>query len=185
MTKSRIFLCVAWLAGSLFATTAPVSSAAADPLADEAMEILRAEIGTWTSRWDNLNAAGEVVRSVEGIETFSIFNGERVLLLETHIASAGRTNKAFRFYSPELKKLMIIDVQEDGRHYVLHQDVGEPVIQSEPVTGRNGRTSILRFTTIEETAGKKTVNHEISHDDGATWRLFRRQYMEKISMSAE
>ena len=90
------------------------------------------------------------------------------------------TNKAFRFYSPALKKLMIIDVQPDGRHYILHQDVGGKVVESEPVSGRYGREIILRFTTVEATAAKKTIHHEISNDGGSTWRLFRRQTMEKV-----
>ncbi|MEE8371807.1 MAG: hypothetical protein V3R73_06615, partial [Sphingomonadales bacterium] len=68
-----------------------------------------------------------------------------------------------------------------GKHYILTEVIDSKVVQTGPMESRDGRTMILRFTTTHEEPGAKTIDHEISYDDGKTWRLFRRQYMEKVT----
>lgn len=138
------------------------------------------ELGVWKSRWENLNRAGRVTGTVEGTETFTIFNGDRVSLLRTEIPSTGSVSTAFRFYNPTLKKLFIIDVQADGRHFILTEAVGSGVVLSDPFE-QGGRERVLRFTTVEARENYRVVNHEISADGGQTWRLFSRQTMERES----
>lgn len=149
-------------------------------LATQAEAILLAEEGAWNSVWETLNAKGEVVKTVKGVETYTPFNGS-VRLLRTKVEGADHENTAFRFYDPTKEKLYIIDVSSTGQHYILEQEVGNDTIVSEPYRSARGTMAILRFSVVEKGENWKLVRHEVSHDDGDTWREFRRQRMEKMA----
>ena len=155
----------------------------ADPekarLAAQAEAILKAEEGTWKSVWETINAEGEVIKSVEGVETFTPFNGS-VRLLRTKVEGVEQENTAFRFYNPTDQKLHIIDVSSSGQHFILEQEVGNDTVITEPFPTKWGGMPRLRFSVVEKSENWKLIRHEISHDDGETWRVFRRQRMEKV-----
>ncbi len=180
---------------TLFLLTASLSLAASqllgqgrqvDPteakLAAQAEAVLKAEEGTWESVWETINAEGEVTTSVEGIETFSPFNGS-VRLLRTKLEGVETENTAFRFYNPTDQKLYFIDVTPSGRHFILEQEVGNDTTISEPFPTAEGSMARLRFSVMEKAENWKQIRHEISHDDGKTWREFRRQRMERVNTS--
>ncbi len=148
-------------------------------LAAQAEAILMAEEGTWKSVWESINAKGEVVNSVKGVETFTPFNGS-VRLLRTKVEGSEQENTAFRFYNPIKRKLYIIDVSSSGQHFILEKEVGNDTITTEPFPSARGCMARLRFSVIEKGENWKLIRHEISHDDGKTWREFRRQRMEKV-----
>lgn len=182
------------LQGLLF-ITASLSLAASQPfgqggqvdpaeskLATQAEAVLKAEEGTWKSVWETIDAEGEVTTSVEGVETFSPFNGS-VRLMRTKLEGVETENTAFRFYSPTDQKLYFIDVTPGGRHFVLTQEVGNDTVISEPFATAEGGMAKLRFSVIEQAENWKRIRHEISHDDGKTWREIRRQRMDKVNTS--
>jgi hypothetical protein len=60
------------------------------------------------------------------------------------------------------------------------EEVGSGVIISEPFQTPRGTKAILRFSEIEAGENWKLIRHEVSHDDGESWREFRRQRMDKV-----
>lgn len=170
---------VAVAAAALTLTTGGPAAAqqSDDGLAAEAVSILQDELGSWDSRWERLDADGNVTSVTEGVETFLPLNGERVHLLKTHIPAMNQTSNGLRFYNPVEKRLMLISVGADGRHFILREEVGGNVVLSDPYMSRNGSETILRFTTTSATENEKIIDHEFSTDGGKSWTLFRRQTM--------
>ncbi len=172
------------VAGLLFAIIGPGATmaqdaSAADPLAEKAKELFEYEIGVWRSRWERLDAEGNVVMTFEGTESFSWYLDETVVELVTEIPELDQKSKALRFYSPREKQIVFWSVDQQADHWLMTQDVETEIVQSAPHPTSAGGDMIIRFTTLRKAPDAVDVVMHYSLDDGESWTKGAMQYLER------
>lgn len=148
-------------------------------LAAEAAKIFKNMDGIWDSKWDRLDKDGNVVGSFEGVETFSYLIDDKVQRLYTEIPSQNQRSEALLAYNNVAKKIVFYSVDQNGDYWLMKQDPITGTVQSEPHLSANGKSQIIRFTTVRQTADDLDVKMEMSVDNGATWRHLTNQYMKR------
>lgn len=150
-----------------------------DPLHAKADELHAYEAGTWQSRWERVDDAGNVTDVSTGVEIFSPTLNGTALELVTRIDGEEDWSRAIKFYNRKERKIVFIDVSSRGEYYVMKQDV-----ETGTVVGRSQRPgaedSLFRFVTVRKTDDEMDVKMEFSEDGGQTWRHIRNQYMRRI-----
>ncbi len=173
------------LLGVLFFSIIPGAAPAqeapdADPLEEKAKALFDYEIGVWRSRWERVDAEGNVVASFDGTEVFSWYLDDKVVELVTEVPEAGQKSKALRFYSPREKKIVFWSVDANADHWLMSQDPVTEVVQSEPHPTSSGDDMIIRFTTLRKSPDSFDVVMHYSLDDGETWTKGAMQYLERV-----
>lgn len=147
--------------------------------AEKAKALFDYEIGVWRSRWERLDADGNVVAEFEGTETFSWYLDEVVVELATEIPELGQKSKALRFYSPREEQIVFWSVDKNADHWLMAQDVETEVVQSAPHPTSAGGEMIIRFTTLRKTPNAMDVEMHYSLDNGQSWTKGAMQYLER------
>lgn len=185
------------LAGLALLIAAPV--AAADPVetpdaqagdaaearaalrAEQAQALLDYEIGLWDSRWERLDAEGNVTVSFTGTEHFEWYLGDKVVQLTTRIPELDQMSKSLRFFSPREQRIVFWAVDSNSDHWTMHQDVESGIIHSLPTPTAAGGEMTLRFTTTRKTADAFDVAMDYSLDGGDSWVRGMRQYLTRAA----
>ena len=182
MYKLKIYFALLGLISVCFVpVSAPAQDAPdADPLEEKAKALFDYEIGVWRSRWERIDAEGNVVASFEGTEAFSWYLDDKVVELVTEVPEAGQKSKALRFYSPREKKIIFWSVDANADHWLMSQDPVTEIVQSEPHPTSGGGDMIIRFTTLRKSPDSFDVVMHYSLDNGETWIKGAMQYLERV-----
>lgn len=151
-----------------------------DPLEEKARALFEYEMGVWRSRWERVDAEGNVVTSFEGTESFTWYLDDKVVELVTEVPEANQKSKALRFYSPREKKIVFWSVDANADHWLMSQDVETEIVQSEPHPASGGGDMIIRFTPLQKTPDSFDVVMHYSLDNGETWIKGAMQYLERV-----
>lgn len=160
-----------------------VRSQQSSDLPPEARKRLDSLVGTWTSRWEYLDAEGKVIGVATGGEVGRYAQGDWLVEWTNEVVQqdgAKRISKAWWFYNQQDKKIYLTSVGQDGDLWVLSGDPVEFTITSWPKKRPDGSTIIIRFQHSEGTEGEKHTLHavmEYSLDEGKTWTRSFRQTM--------
>ncbi len=151
----------------------------------KALESLSEDVGNWTSRWEWLGPNGEIAGTQEGMEDYTVLIPDAVFMNTNTMSDPPAVSKALTFFNPVQDKIFFISVGQDGDHWVLSKEVGSEILTSDPHALADGRTLMIRFTTVEKTADSRKILMQRSWDNGATWENGFYQYMTRTGAAAE
>ena len=134
----------------------------------EARQRLDHHVGVWDIRTEYLDRAGNVVRTVLGVDTARYIIPGRVVELTTAIDELGFVSKAWVFYSIPTQEYILTSVDARGELWVLKGGLDEYVITSPPKAQEDGRVITIRFTHIDIEENSFTAVMEFSYDEGRT-----------------
>jgi hypothetical protein len=140
-----------------------------------ATERLRKEVGTWTTRWTFLDAAGNVVNEVEGTEVRSFVIDDRVLQTVSTVPALERTSVSLKFFKADARMMYAVATDQDGDLWTFVEEVDGHVSTSTRHDNPDGTATYLRFSTLRETEHEIDVEGETSAD-GTNWTPIFRQY---------
>lgn len=135
----------------------------------KALAILAGDVGTWDCRWENLDEDENVVSVVTGTERIRAVFGERVLEMETELPEHAYGSRGLKFYEPNEKKILFVDVDQNGEYWIMEQDVETREMLSAPHLNADGTTMQIRFLPLDEGRDEKQILMERSSDGGRTW----------------
>ncbi len=147
----------------------------------EARQRLDHHVGVWDIRTEYLDQAGDVVRTVVGVDTARYIIPGRVVELTTAIDELGFVSKAWVFYSIPTREYVLTSVDARGELWVLKGGLDEYVVTSPPKSQEDGRVVTIRFTNIDIEENSFTAVMEFSHDEGRTWQVGYNRYLTRRS----
>lgn len=184
MKKSLKVLYLTLLTTSIYLLSSisiAAQSSSDDEIKAQALEQLAYELGRWKTRWETLDADGNVIDVQEGFEIFEELNPPNVYLMTTEITTTGLKTHTLRYFNEQDKMIHMYDVTHQGIHYKLVVDPISGFTEMDPIDLADGREMTIRFKTVEQTDDYMKVSQESSFDGGATWQLSRYQHMERES----
>lgn len=137
----------------------------------EARHRLDHHIGVGDIRTEYLDQAGNVARTVLGVDTARYIIPGCVVELTTAIEEVSFVSKAWVFYSIPTREYTLTSVDARGELWILKGGLGEYVITSSPKTQEDGRVITIRFTHIDVEENSFTAVMEFSHDEGRMWQV--------------
>ena len=149
----------------------------------EARHRLDHHIGVWDIRTGYLDRAGDVARTVLGVDTARYIIPGRVVELTTAIEEVSFVSKALVFYSIPTQEYTLTSVDARGELWILKGGLDEYVITSPPKTQEDGRVITIRFTHIDIEENSFTAVMEFSYDEGRTWQVGYNQYLSRRTTS--
>lgn len=176
---SALLLVSLGFAGGTTAATLVNRSPVTTTDAERALQELNSEIGSWNCRWEYLDAEGEVASTIEGKEEFESVFGDQVLRVKTSVPATGHQSQGLKFFNSVQQRILHIDVDPKGDHWILEQDLTSGQILSQPHKDKGGTTTQVRFTTLEEEEDYRRVLMEHTTDQGKTWTKGFYQIMER------
>jgi hypothetical protein len=158
-------------------TEEEVSPFSDEELKTKATELFAYQEGVWDSKWDYIDADGELLGTLEGVETFTtVLDGNIQELINDVPASKFKT-KAYMTYNEQEKKILFVSIGPKGDYWILKQDVVSGDMVSEPHINPDGSTQTIRFLTVRKEDNEMDVVMESSSDEGETWTKMFTQYM--------
>jgi len=142
-----------------------------------AQELFAYQDGFWDSKWDWVDKDGKFLVSVTGTETFITILDGSVQELLNDVPDMGGKSKAVMTYNHEQGKIIFFSMGPKGDYWLMKQNPVTGAMVSEPHRNADGRTQIIRFTTVRKTNNEMDIVMERSMDDGASWTKVFTQYM--------
>ncbi len=164
-------------------STVRAQQADSGELPEAAQERLASLVGKWSSRWERLDAQGNVRSVATGTEVGRYAQGKWLVEWTTEVVEENgdrRLSKAWWFYSKKQNKIYLTSVSEEGDLWILSGDPVDFVITSWPRKTADGGEMIIRFLHDKSADGTVHAVMEWSTDNGTTWTRGFRQTMTPV-----
>ena len=135
--------------------------------------------GIWDSKWDWVDVDGNLLGSVQGIETFTAILDGSVQEILNDVPDMGGKSKAVMTYNHAEQKIIFFSMGAKGDYWLMKQDPVTGNMVSEPHPNPDGSVQIIRFTTTRKTDYEMDIVMESSKDAGESWTKLFTQYMRK------
>lgn len=140
-----------------------------------ATERLRREVGTWSTRWVYLDAAGNVASEAEGTEIRSFVIADRVLQTVSSVPTRNESSVSLKFFKTDVAMMYAVSTNPDGDLWTFIEEVDGHVSTSTRHENPDGTATYLRFSTLRETEDEIDVQGDVS-TDGVRWTPILRKY---------